>query len=959
MNSSLDIDLWLANLKETKPPYKCPFEDCEKLYKSYGGITSHMHSTHYDYKNVGSPSPSRKSKNSKKLTTSPDTITQPRDTLTYADAQKIVEIELDGKIHRLNIYEMLNVVSQENIDNMDNAKREQAKEMLRSQSGGDAEKREKEKEKIRLPEPSFRIIENYQPCVAPSRTQAYFRYMEKSPEDLDEMVEYDMDEEDFAWLQLINETRANESVSLIDRETFELLIDRFEKEAAFQNSNCDQKDIDDDALCCICLDGECQNMNMILFCDMCNLAVHQECYGVPYIPEGQWLCRRCLQSPSRAVECCLCPNKGGAFKQTDDGRWAHVVCALWIPEIGFANTVFLEPIDSIDRIPPARWKLTCYICKQRNIGACIQCHKTNCYTAFHVTCAQHAGLYMKIEPVRESADSNTTVGVRKTAYCDVHSPADCQNMPMIDNGASSEEDRQATPSTPAQLKAKSRNRMRKARKVLAERRAAAPVISIPVLTQKRVSVISSKINVHGKKEFMQKLLGYWTLKRQSRNGVPLLRRLQSNHMNRIRDQKEDDDTEEAEMKQQLKYWQRLRHDLEKARLLVELIRKREKIKRDLIKIKQKEVRLRMQPLNTMLLGILDRLKSLDTNSFFAEPVSEKEAPQYRELIEKPMDFSTMHEKIETNCYLSIDDFEEDFSLIIKNCTTYNDKYTIYYRAALKLRDSGGTVIRAAKRQVAKIGYDKSTGLHLNSPPSSPVQEEIDVLDAEARSKLPMSRQLDMLLDKLDEWTAKPQKKGKQIKLVKKEINKLRRAMAAQKRRRSTDGVSDSSEDDDAYSPGVSGDEDKEEDKTLVAEDTDSEKERSTRSRRKPKSEEKEDKENQDKSCDDTGFEVPLPTPEKTKKKRGRSGKRTTRKKSTTPPNSQSISPCRTPATPRTPRSPQSNFCKSPSRAPSSPTPNSPSISSPQPWMLNKDSFRQYRGQRDILSATDNETEVRS
>ena len=51
--------------------------------------------------------------------------------------------------------------------------------------------------------------------------------------------------------------------------------------------------------------------------------------------------------------------------QTDDGRWAHVICAIWIPEVVFANTVFLEPVDGIHNIPTARWKLSCYVCKQK------------------------------------------------------------------------------------------------------------------------------------------------------------------------------------------------------------------------------------------------------------------------------------------------------------------------------------------------------------------------------------------------------------------------------------------------------------------------------------------------------------------------------------------------------------------------------------------------------------------
>lgn len=60
-----------------------------------------------------------------------------------------------------------------------------------------------------------------------------FRFIEKSVEELDTEVEYDMDEEDAAWLQIINERRESLGLIGVSIESFELLMDRLEKESYF------------------------------------------------------------------------------------------------------------------------------------------------------------------------------------------------------------------------------------------------------------------------------------------------------------------------------------------------------------------------------------------------------------------------------------------------------------------------------------------------------------------------------------------------------------------------------------------------------------------------------------------------------------------------------------------------------------------------------------------------------
>ncbi|XP_053664800.1 bromodomain-containing protein 7 [Anopheles marshallii] len=107
-------------------------------------------------------------------------------------------------------------------------------------------------------------------------------------------------------------------------------------------------------------------------------------------------------------------------------------------------------------------------------------------------------------------------------------------------------------------------------------------------------------------------------------------------------------------------------------------------------LKQKQSR---SPLNKLLDHLLKALEKRDPHQFFAWPVTDDIAPGYSSIILKPMDFSTIRQKIEDNEYGSVSEFSDDFKLMCENAIKYNHSETVYHKAAKKLLHVGARLLQ--------------------------------------------------------------------------------------------------------------------------------------------------------------------------------------------------------------------------------------------------------------------------
>ena len=210
-----DVKLFCDNLRATKPPYECPISGCGKVYKTYAGIQFHLHN--YDHENpdtmaagnnaTGSPSGDKWHHRQLRRLSTPtqsDILRSPvrAEAVPRGDDQRIVEVNFGGKIHRVNIFDPIELIIRENPVTVCSSNRNEEVKRTEEDVSAFVEKDANASNLppstivVELPKADFKILENYaRPPKAPPQPTTYYRFTEKTSKELDEEVEYDMDEE--------------------------------------------------------------------------------------------------------------------------------------------------------------------------------------------------------------------------------------------------------------------------------------------------------------------------------------------------------------------------------------------------------------------------------------------------------------------------------------------------------------------------------------------------------------------------------------------------------------------------------------------------------------------------------------------------------------------------------------------------------------------------------------------
>ncbi|XP_056358182.1 E3 ubiquitin-protein ligase Jade-2 isoform X2 [Oenanthe melanoleuca] len=443
-----------------------------------------------------------------------------------------------------------------------------------------------------IPEPVVRIIPQLESSlsqVSPSSLPGS-EISEATRTYLQGMSRYDLDELDACWLELVNMELKEMEKPELDEITLERVLEELET-MCYENMNMAIEteeglgiEYDEDVVCDVCRSPEGEDGNEMVFCDKCNVCVHQACYGILKVPIGSWLCRTCALGVQ--PKCLLCPKRGGALKPTRSGtKWVHVSCALWIPEVSIGCPEKMEPITKISHIPASRWALSCSLCKECT-GTCIQCSMPACVTAFHVTCAFDHNLDMRTI----LADNDE---VKFKSFCLEHS-----------TGATKLPEEARTEPDQAQLDLEKVTLRKQKLQQLEE----------DFYELVKPSEVAENLDLS--ESLVDFVYQYWKLKRKANSNKPLLTP-KTDEVDNLAQQEQD------VLYRRLKLFMHLRQDLERVRNLCYMVTRREKMKHTICKLQEQIFHLQMKLIENDLYPGLSTSFPIDGtffNSWLAQSV---------------------------------------------------------------------------------------------------------------------------------------------------------------------------------------------------------------------------------------------------------------------------------------------------------------------------------------------------
>lgn len=146
---------------------------------------------------------------------------------------------------------------------------------------------------------------------------ADLHYLSNTPAKADAACAYDLDQCDEAWLRIMNGERAMTGAGPVSEEQFERVVEELEVSDVMRpigfvgniatnpchlrsQVRCWDKiqaimkseeglgiEYDENVICDVCRSPDSEEANEMVFCDSCNICVHQACYGITTIPSGK------------------------------------------------------------------------------------------------------------------------------------------------------------------------------------------------------------------------------------------------------------------------------------------------------------------------------------------------------------------------------------------------------------------------------------------------------------------------------------------------------------------------------------------------------------------------------------------------------------------------------------------------------------------------------------------------